>query len=265
MNLSDTQVVLLAGGLGTRIKEETANRPKPMIEIGGMPILWHLMKNFSTFGISKFIICAGYKSEVIVDFFANYNLRRNDFTLNTSIKGGIEIHNSHAINENWDVTIVHTGGPEIGTGGRLLKSQPYIKGDNFICTYGDGLADVDINKLFESHVQSKKIGTVTVINPRNRYGVVEIKEDRSVKSFKEKPVTKDLVNGGFFMFNKEIFRYLDPTSPLENEPLRKLVSESQLNSYTHENFWQSMDTFREYEMLSDLWNQGRAPWFNWGN
>jgi glucose-1-phosphate cytidylyltransferase len=265
MSLSDTQVVLLAGGLGTRIREETANRPKPMIEIGGMPILWHLMKNFSAFGITRFIICVGYKSEVIVDFFANYTLRRNDFTLNTSLSGGIEIHDSDSVNENWEVTIVHTGSSDVGTGGRLLRAMPYINQDNFICTYGDGLADVNMNDLYKSHMESQKIGTVTVINPRNRYGVVEINEDQSVKSFKEKPVTEDWVNGGFFMFNKKIFDYLDPMSPLENEPMKKLVTEGQLNAYPHENFWQSMDTYREYELLNDLWNQKKAPWVNWGN
>lgn len=258
----ETQVVLLAGGLGTRIREETANRPKPMIEIGGNPIIWHLMKNFATFGLKRFVICTGYKSEVIVDYFANYDLRQNDFTVSLGSESKINIHHKDK-KIDWEITVAHTGGPEVGTGGRLNRVKKYIDSDRFICTYGDGLSNININSLLDFHVESKKIATVTVVNPTSRFGVVQIDDSNNVNSFREKPTAEGWVNGGFFVFEKEIFNYLDDTITLEVKPMQALASEGQLSAYKHSGFWQAMDTYREYELLENLWNSGSAPWKNW--
>lgn len=260
--MDDFQVVLLAGGLGTRIREETNNRPKPMIEIGGRPIIWHLMKHFSTYGIRRFVICAGYKSEVVVDYFSNYELRQNDFTVQLGKSGDTKIHHDEEPID-WEVTIVHTGGPEVGTGGRLKRAQRYVDSDNFICTYGDGLSDINVDSLIQAHQNSEKIATVTVVNPTSRYGVVQVEQDNTVGTFREKPTAEGWVNGGFFVFKKEFFDYLDETITLEAEPMQNLASAKELNAFKHTGFWQSMDTFREYELLEKLWASNNAPWKNW--
>jgi glucose-1-phosphate cytidylyltransferase len=256
------QVVLLAGGLGTRIREETNNRPKPMIEIGGSPIIWHLMKNFSQFGIRRFVICAGYKAEVIVDYFSNYDLRQNNFTVKLGLESTIKIH--HKLKPiDWEITVVHTGGPEIGTGGRLYRAAEYIDSKNFICTYGDGLSDVNVNELIDTHSLSGSTATVTVVNPTSRFGVVQIDDKNKVTTFKEKPTAEGWVNGGFFVFSSDIFNYLNDSIMLEGAPMQKLSAESKLGAYRHNGFWQAMDTFREYELLENLWQKNIAPWKNW--
>jgi len=262
MKVDDVQVVLLAGGLGTRIREETANKPKPMIEIGGYPILWHMMKNFSSFGLRRFVICTGYKSEVIVDYFSNYKLRNYDFTLNLGKESKINIHDQK-LDEEWEIVVSHTGGPEVGTGGRIKRVEKYIDSDRFICTYGDGLSNIDIKSLLKHHISHQQIATVSVINPTNRFGVVQVTTDNQVTSFKEKPASEGWVNAGFFVFTREVFEFLEPTITLESEPLQKLASLQQLNAYRHTGFWQAMDTFREYEQLENLWKTGKAPWKNW--
>lgn len=257
----ETQVVLLAGGLGTRIREETANRPKPMIEIGGHPILWHLMKNFSNFGIRRFVICSGYRSDVIVDYFTNFLVRSHDFTIDLAKNNSLKLHMKEE-QEPWEITVVHTGGTSVGTGGRLFRARNYIDTFPFICTYGDGLSDVNIHALLETHAKSSTIGTVTVTNPSNRFGVVEI-EEKLIKTFKEKPKIDGWINSGFFVFNREIWEYLDDNCMLEDSPLQVLASSGQLAAYKHMGFWQAMDTYREFQLLESLWAEGVPPWKNW--
>lgn len=257
----DYQAVLLAGGLGTRIREETSNRPKPMIEIGNKPILWHLMKNLSSSGIRRFIVCSGYKSEVISDYFANYLVRNRDFTVRLSNENQLIIHSDLDV-VDWEVTVVYTGNETVGTGGRIHRIKRYLDTFPFLCTYGDGLSDIQIPELFNFHRSHEKTATLTAINPTNRYGVLEIQGNR-VQTFKEKPRVEGWINGGFFLFENQIFDYLDDYCTLENEPLQTLASEHNLYAYKHEGFWQSMDNFREYEILSGLWNSNNAPWKNW--
>ena len=258
--IDELKVVLLAGGQGTRIREETENRPKPMIELGGFPILWHMMSNFNYFGIKKFIICAGYKSEVIVDYFSNFNLRNSDFKIDFST-GETTIYPKNK-SVDWEVTVVHTGDSNIGTGGRIFRTKDYLEGKTFICTYGDGLSDIDIKNLVTSHELSGKAATVSVTNPTNRYGVIEL-DGNSVRTFKEKPKVDSWINSGFFVFNKDIWDYLDDTCTLENEPLQKLTNAKQLNAYKHHGFWQGIDTYRDFELIQNLWNKDLAPWKNW--
>lgn len=255
------QAVLLAGGLGTRIREETTNRPKPMIEIGGKPILWHLMKSLSAQGINRFVICAGYKAEVIADYFANYLVRNNDFTVKLNGESEILIH-SQSEELNWEVTVAYTGESEVGTGGRVNRIKKYIDTYPFLCTYGDGLSDVNIRALTEFHDSHGQVCTLTTINPTNRFGVVELVGNR-VGSFREKPKVDGWINGGFFLFEKEIWDYLDDFCTLEAEPLQKLSRQKRVFAFQHIGFWQAMDTYREYEMLTELWQQGNAPWKVW--
>ena len=257
----DLQVVLLAGGLGTRIREETESRPKPMIEIGGRPLLWHLMKYFSTFGLSDFVICTGYKAEVIVDYFTNFNLHNNDFTIDMSSHNSVTVHNSN-FQEPWKVTIAHTGGPNVGTGGRLNRVRKYVKSDNFICTYGDGLSDIQIPILIKAHLKNGGVATVTVTKPTNRFGVVEM-DNALVTSFREKPQAEGWINSGYFVFNQKIWDYLDDECTLEESPMKRLSKEGSLFGYEHLGFWQAMDTYREYQLLEGLWAENRAPWRIW--
>jgi glucose-1-phosphate cytidylyltransferase len=254
-------VVLLAGGLGTRIKEETETKPKPMIEIGQKPVLWHLMKYFVQFGHNEFIICGGFKSEKIAEYFQNYKYYNQDFTISYGKNVEVDFHGSEE-NFDWKVTVAHTGGKEVGTGGRILKVKNYLKNRTFICTYGDGLSDIEIPKLISNHMNSRLRATITAIHPKSRYGVLELVGDK-VTSFHEKPQAEGWINGGFFIFNPEIFNYLTPNCSLENDTLVELARDSQLNYHKHEGFWQSMDTFREYELLNKLWNDGEAPWKIW--
>lgn len=254
-------VVLLAGGLGTRIREETESKPKPMIEIGGKPILWHLMMYFSCYGFKDFIICGGYKSNKIADYFVNYRAYNNDFSIDYS-NNSTTFLKSNDLSIDWRVTVAHTGGTETGTGGRLLKVKNYIGNRPFICTYGDGLSDINLNKLIQNHESSKKIATVTAIHPISRYGILDIENDK-VKSFHEKPKAEGWINGGFFVFQPEIFSYLSENCTLEEEPLKDIAGSGDLNAFFHEGFWFAMDTFREYEYLNRIWNEGKAPWRVW--
>jgi glucose-1-phosphate cytidylyltransferase len=257
----NTQAVLLAGGLGTRIREETSNRPKPMIEIGGKPIIWHLMKFLSAYGVRRFVICTGYKSEVVADYFANYLMRNNDFTVNLNSESKISIH-SDSEDLDWEVTVAYTGESEVGTGGRLNRVRKYIDTYPFLCTYGDGLSDVDIQALVDFHKLHGGACTITVINPTSRFGVVEI-EGNQVTSFREKPKAEGWINGGFFLFEPQIWDHLDDFCTLEQLPLQQLSQCQEVFGFKHEGFWQAMDTFREYQLLSNLWSQGDAPWKIW--
>jgi glucose-1-phosphate cytidylyltransferase len=250
--------VILAGGLGTRIREETEFKPKPMVEIGGRPVLWHIMKHLSAHGIDRFVICVGYKGDIIRDYFLNYRARNNDFTVQLGSHDDLTFHSDHQ-ESDWTVTIAETGALT-NTGGRVLQIQKYINGEEFLCTYGDGLSDIDINNLKAFQENSGKIATVTTVRPLSRFGVMDLDSSNNVTSFKEKPQAEGWINGGFFIFKPQIFDYLSPDIVLENEPLQRLAAEKQLAAFKHEGFWQPMDTFRESKMLNDLWESGKAPW-----
>jgi len=255
------ETLILAGGLGTRLREETEFKPKPMVEVGGRPILWHIMKNLSVQGIEDFCVATGYKGETIKDYFLNYYARNNDVTVKLGDKSSVVHHGLHE-ESNWSVTIANTG-PLTMTGGRVFKSMKYLRGDRFLCTYGDGLADIDLQELLDFHLSHGKIATVSTVKPLSRFGVMDVNSDGVVKQFREKPVMDGWVNAGFFMFEKSIANYLNEDCILEQAPLSKLAAEGQLVAFRHNGFWQPMDTFRESILLNELWDSGAAPWKNW--
>lgn len=255
------KAVLLAGGLGTRLREETEYRPKPMVEIGQRPILWHIMKNLSRQDISEFVVCLGYKGDFIKDYFLNYEARVNDVTVALGAEPILSKH-SNSAEENWIVTLANTGLTTM-TGGRIHLVKKYVEGERFLCTYGDGLADIDISKLIEFHEAHGKIATVTAVMPTSRFGSMEISATDTVTKFAEKPKGNAWVNGGFFIFEPEIFNYLTPDCVLENEPLERLAKEGQLAAFKHHGFWRPMDTFRESTELNQIWDNKEAPWKNW--
>ncbi len=255
------KVVILAGGLGTRISEESHLKPKPMIEIGEMPILWHIMKTYSHYGFNEFIICLGYKQAVVKEFFADYFLHASDVTFNLA-DNTMEVHDNFA--EPWKVTLIDTGLNTM-TGGRIKRVQKYIGDETFMVTYGDGVCDVDINKLLEFHKKHGKTGTITAISVDQRFGVLDLKKSGEVREFAEKQ-DKDssVVNGGYMVFEPAIFDYLKGDDTVfEKEPLQKLAREGQLMAYSHTGFWQCMDTQREKKKLEELWALGKAPWKVW--
>lgn len=255
------KAVLLAGGLGTRLSEETSTRPKPMVEIGGRPILWHIMKLYSHHGIDEFIICCGYKGYVIKEYFANYFLHMSDVTFDIAANT-MEVHQRHA--EPWRVTLVDTGDDTL-TGGRLKRVEGYIRGEEAFCfTYGDGLSNVDISASIDFHRRHGRHATVTAVLPPGRYGAIE-RTDNFVTRFVEKPPGDGgLINGGFFVLSPAVLDYIpgDRTS-WEAEPLDQLAAEGQLMAFEHSGFWQPMDTLREMNLLEELWNAGNAPWKCW--
>ena len=251
------RTVLLAGGLGTRMREETEFRPKPMVEVGGRPVLWHIMKIFAGAGFDDFVVCTGYKSEQIKDYFLNYEARNNDFTVTLGEQQRIDYHWGHD-ESGWVVTVADTG-PETMTGGRVKKVEPYLRGERFFCTYGDGIADVNIKELLAFHESHGKLATMTAVRPVSRFGVLEIDNDGLVSSFREKPQVDGWINVGYFVFEPEVLSYLDESSVLEQEPLSKLASDGQLVAYQHSGFWQPMDTYREATLLKELWQSGEAP------
>ncbi len=257
------KVVLLAGGFGTRISEQSHLKPKPMIEIGEKPILWHIMKYYSQFGFHDFVICLGYKQYVVKEFFADYFLHTSDVTFDLA-NNKMEVHNNYS--EPWKVTLVDTGLNTM-TGGRIKRIQPYIGDETFMLTYGDGVCDVDLNALLKFHQSHGKTATMTTVNIAQLKGVLDIDGDDVVRSFREKDETDaSLINGGFMVMNPEIFSYLkDDTTVFEKEPLQKLASEGRLMSFHHTGFWQCMDTQREMKKLEDLWQSGKAPWKIWEN
>ena len=257
------KVVLLAGGLGTRISEESQYKPKPMIEIGGMPILWHIMKEYSYYGHNDFIICAGYKQEYIKEWFANYFIHNSDVTFDYR-NGGNEmtIHESHC--EPWRVTVVDTGYNTM-TGGRIKRVQKYVGNETFFMTYGDGVCDVDMNKLLEFHKSHGKIATLTAVKQDQSKGVLDIGGDNAVRSFREKSITDGApINAGYMVLNPEIFNYIEGDQTVfEKGPLEKLAEEGQLMSFIHRGFWQCMDSLREKVDLEKLLAAGKAPWKKW--
>lgn len=255
------QVVILAGGFGTRISEETDLKPKPMIEIGERPILWHIMKIYSHYGFNDFIICLGYKGYVIKEYFSNYFLHNCDVTLDVRNQG-FEVHQNEA--EPWRVTLINTGLNTM-TGGRLKRIEKYIQDGPFMMTYGDGVADVDLEALVSWHRQHRKIATVTAVQPSGRFGALRINDDHSVDSFVEKPKGDHAwINGGFFVLEPEIFEYLENDETVfEQRALEDLARSDDLQSFKHSGFWQPMDTLRDKNILEELWASGEAPWKVW--
>jgi glucose-1-phosphate cytidylyltransferase len=255
------KAVILAGGLGSRLSEETVLKPKPMVEIGGKPILWHIMKIYSHYGITDFVICLGYRGYVIKEYFANYFLHNSDITIDLK-KGGFDVHFNKA--EPWKVTLVDTGLSSM-TGGRIKRVQHHVGDSAFLMTYGDGLSNVDINKLVEFHRRSKKWCSVTAIQPPGRFGALDVNDRGEVKNFIEKPSGDGgWINGGFFVLEPEIFQFIEGDGTTwEQEPLRNLASQGQLAAYKHSGFWQPMDTLRDKQHLEQLWISPTPPWKVW--
>ncbi len=255
------KAVILAGGLGTRLSEETHLKPKPMVEIGGRPILWHIMKIYSHFGVNDFVVCAGYKGYLIKEYFANYWLHMSDVTFDTQ-KNGIEIH--HQRTEPWRVTIVDTG-ELTDTGGRLKRVREYVDSEAFCFTYGDGVSDVDISKLIEFHRSTGRLATLTAVTPPGRYGALEFAEAGRVASFKEKPSGDGgSINGGFFVIEPAAIDLIeDDTTSWEQNVLGRIAADGQLSAYQHDGFWRPMDTLRDKVQLEKMWQERRAPWRHW--
>ena len=257
------KVVILCGGLGTRLREETEFRPKPMVEIGGKPILWHVMKIYAHYGYIDFKLALGYKGEMVKEYFYNYDVLNNDFTIELGNEKKVEIHRSNA-EKDWRVTLADTGDKTL-KGARLKRVEKYIDDDQFMLTYGDGIANVDIEDLLGFHQSHGKLATVTGINPASRFGELKIKGNQ-VESFSEKPKNgNSLINGGFFVFNRGIFDYLseEENCDLEIGPMEKIAAEGQLMVYKHRGFWACMDTIRDMEYLNKLWNENKAFWKIW--
>lgn len=256
------KVAILAGGYGTRISEESQYRPKPMIEIGGMPVLWHIMKEYSYYGFRDFIICAGYKQHIVKKWFANYYLHTSDVTFDFTDGNQMTVHRRHT--EPWKVTVVDTGLRTM-TGGRVKRIQSYVQGETFMMTYGDGVCDVDIDKLVEFHLSHGKIATLTAVVQEQQKGVLDIGGDNAVKAFREKNLTDGaMINAGYMVLEPQIFDYLEGDDTIfEKEPLQALAAEGELMSYVHKGFWQCMDNKREMDILERLWMDGNAPWKVW--
>ncbi|MBR3654832.1 MAG: glucose-1-phosphate cytidylyltransferase [Elusimicrobia bacterium] len=259
------KVVILAGGFGTRLSEETTLIPKPLVEIGGKPILWHIMKIYSYYGFNDFIILTGYKSHLIKDYFINYYNRYSDITIDMSTNS-VEIHKTYT--EPWKVTVLYTGQNTM-TGSRIKKAQEYIGKEQFLLTYGDGVADINIQDLIKAHNNSKKIITMTAVQQTGRFGALVIKDNNMITSFMEKPKGEESwINGGFFVCQPEVFNYIpdnDDNIIFERAPLENLAKDNQLNAFKHFGFWKPMDTLREKEELTDMWQKGTAPWSVWLN
>jgi glucose-1-phosphate cytidylyltransferase len=256
------KVVILCGGLGTRLREETEFRPKPMVEVGGRPVLWHIMKMYAHAGFRDFVLCLGYRGNTIKEYFLNYEAMNNDFTVCLGQKQTLDFHGAHE-EQDFRVTLVDTG-QETMTGGRLKRVERYIDSDTFLLTYGDGVADVNLSQLVDFHKSHQRVATVTAVRPVSRYGILDLGGEGEVLNFIEKPQLDGWANAGFFVFRKEIFKYLsDDSCVLEQEPLAQLAAESELRAFRHGGFFFAMDTYREYKQLNDLWKSGQAPWKVW--
>jgi glucose-1-phosphate cytidylyltransferase len=256
------KAVILAGGLGTRLSEETDLKPKPMIEVGGRPILWHIMKIYSAYGINDFIICCGYRGYLIKEYFANYFLHMSDVTFDMT-KNSMEVNQKRS--EPWKVTLVDTGESTL-TGGRLKRVAEYVKDESEFCfTYGDGVGDIDVTKLIQFHKSQGSLATLTATRPPGRYGVIKFGKNDRVERFQEKPEGDgSWINGGYFVLKPEVLNLIEgDQSSWEGDPLSRLANDGQLAAFKHEGFWQPMDTLREKNLLNDLWNSGKAPWRIW--
>lgn len=259
----EMRTVILCGGLGTRLREETEFHPKPLVEVGGRPILWHILKLYAHHGHSDFVLCLGYKGNMIKEYFINYEAMNNDFTIGLGeSRNNIEYHSTHN-EQDFTVTLADTG---LGTmtGGRIKRIMKYVKDDTFMATYGDGVADVNIDELIKFHKSHGKIATMTTYPPISRFGVVDVSDDGRIKKFTEKPNLDGWINAGFYVFNKEIFDYLEgDDTVLEKEPLESLAKDGELVAYRHTGFFFPMDTYRDYEQLNEIWDNGKAPWKVW--
>jgi len=255
------KVVILAGGFGTRLSEETHLRPKPMVDIGDKPILWHIMKIYSSYGFNDFVICLGYKGYMIKEYFANYFMHQSDITIDLT-NNSLETHHSQA--EPWKVTLVDTG-KESMTGGRIKRIQKYVGNEPFLLTYGDGVGNIDIAELVKCHEENKKLVTVTAVQPSGRFGALNLNEFNQVNSFMEKPKGDgSWINGGFFVCEPEVFNYLHSDSDIwEREPMEQIAKEGHLQAYKHVGFWKPMDTLRDKQELEQAWESGNAPWKSW--
>jgi glucose-1-phosphate cytidylyltransferase len=263
MSLSEQEnipVVILCGGMGTRLREETEYKPKPMVEIGGRPIVWHIMKIYAYYGYRRFILCLGYKGGVIKEYFLNYEAMSNDLTIALGEKSKRYYLSNHK-EQNFEITLVDTGLHTM-TGGRIKRIEKLIDTETFMVTYGDGLANIDIGKLVTFHQNHGRLATLTAVRPPSRFGVLEVTDDDLVKQFREK-VQTEWINGGFLVFNHRVFDYLKVDSVLEREPMEKLATDKQMMAFRHEGFWIGMDTYREYEMLNQMWDRGNALWKIW--
>ena len=256
--MKSPKVVIFCGGMGTRLKEETEYKPKPLVEVGGLPILWHIMKLYSFYGMKDFILCLGYKGDMIKEFFMHYDWKAFDFTLNLKSKG-ITFHESDI--EDWNITFVDTG-QETLIGGRLKQVEKYVDTDIFHVTYGDGVSDINLNSLSQFHAKQGKIGTITCVRPHSKYGVVRVKKDL-ITHFKEKPILDDYVNGGFMVFHRSVFAHVIETRMLEDGTLPLLVEKNELAGYIHDGFWYAMDTYKDYTDLNKMHSSGSHPWMVW--
>jgi glucose-1-phosphate cytidylyltransferase len=256
------KVVILCGGLGTRLREETEYRPKSLVDIGGRPILWHIMKFYAHHGFKDFVLCLGYRGNMIKEYFLNYEAMNNDFTICLGRQNHIDFNGSHC-EQDFHVTLADTG-LETMTGGRVKRVKKFIDGDTFLVTYGDGVADLNIRRLVDFHFSHGRSATVTTVNPISRFGVLDVDDGGRVLNFAEKPQLDGRVSAGFFVFNRKVFDYISGDDCfLEREPLERLVREGQLMAYRHDGFFFAMDTYREYKYLNELWTGGRAPWKVW--
>jgi glucose-1-phosphate cytidylyltransferase len=255
------KVVILAGGLGTRLSEETVLKPKPMVEIGGMPILWHIMKTYANYGHHDFVICLGYKGIAIKEYFANYFLHTSDVTIDLK-NNKVEVHDSQA--EPWRITLVDTGDHSM-TGGRIKRIQKHIGNETFMLTYGDGVADLNINTLIDFHKKNNKYCTVTAVQPTGRFGLLNINEQQLVQSFYEKPKGDgSWINGGYFVCEPQIFDFIDGDDTIwEKKPMESLAAEGQMCAFKHQGFWRPMDTLKDKMDLNEMWNENNAPWKIW--
>lgn len=261
------QAVILCGGQGTRIRAVAEDKPKPMIEIGDRPILWHIMKTYANFGVKRFILALGYQGDKIVDYFETYARRHIDSSLRfDSATARLEQHRGVAPEldiSDWEITFAHTGLPTM-TGGRIGRIHQYIDQDDFFCTYGDGVSDVNIASVFAQHKSSTNIGTVVAVHLPTTFGVIDADESGQIRSFREKPVLQGFVNGGFFCFKRELFEHIEgDTTVLESDTFHRLAQLDRLGMFAHEGFWHAMDHYKDYVTLNDLWNRGQAPWKTW--
>ena len=261
---NNAKVVILCGGRGMRFREETEFRPKPLIEIGNRPILWHIMKIYAYYGYKDFVLCLGYKGEMIKNYFINYELMSSNFTIELGQKDKIQVHNNYQ-EQGWRITFVETGLNAM-TGARIKRIEKYIDTDLFMLTYGDGLADLNIDELLKFHLNHSKVGTITGVHPSSRFGELDIGEDGRIVAFSEKPqVKKGYINGGFFVFDRRIFNYVsdEDNCTFERKPLETVSSDGELAIFIHDGSWHCMDTYRDWQVLDEQWNKGSAPWKVW--
>jgi glucose-1-phosphate cytidylyltransferase len=257
------KVLILCGGLGTRLREETEYRPKPMVDVGGRPIVWHVMKCFAHYGLKDFVLCLGYKGQMIKEYFLNYEANNSDFTVQLGQKHAIRYHGAHH-EQDYSVTLADTG-QETMTGGRIKLAARYVDDDTFMVTYGDGLSNVNLADLVAFHQKHGRLATVTAVRPSSRFGMLDVDGTGAVKSFAEKPTLDGWASAGFFVFNRRVLDYLGGADCImEREPLERLAREGQLAAFRHEGFFFAMDTYREYKALNEMWDGGKAPWRVWG-